>query len=344
MQLAELPLVIEACALEPLALRTGGGWVRETTVVHLRGAGHHGVGEDVTYEAPDHHRFRAAALPRFPGRTTVGAFCSHVAGLDLFPRPPINPASRNYRRWAFESAAVDLALQQQGRALASVLGRTPTPLRFVVSTGLGEPPTLAPLQSVRARFPDMEFKVDYHQSWDHAFIATLAAFGGIATIDLKGQYRGAFVGPPADASTYGAIVESFPDAWIEDPELDAATLPVLEPHRQRVTWDAILHRVEDLAALPWMPRCINVKPSRFGSWAELLAVYAWCEQRGVAVYGGGQFELGPGRGQIQYLASLFCAGAPNDTAPAGFNRDGWTDDVVASPLPPRLAATGFQRL
>ena len=34
---------------------------------------------------------------------------------------------------------------------------------------------------------------------------------------------------------------------------------------------------------------------------------------------GGPFELGPGRGQIQYHASLFHPDAPNDVAPSGFN-------------------------
>ena len=36
---------------------------------------------------------------------------------------------------------------------------------------------------------------------------------------------------------------------------------------------------------------------------------------GAGAYGGGQFELGPGRGQIQHLASLFHPDAPNDVAP-----------------------------
>ena len=49
------------------------------------------------------------------------------------------------------------------------------------------------------------------------------------------------------------------------------------------------------------------------------AVLAACEAQGIAMYGGGMGELGVGRGQIQYLASLFHADAPNDVAPAGFN-------------------------
>ena len=37
------------------------------------------------------------------------------------------------------------------------------------------------------------------------------------------------------------------------------------------------------------------------------------------MYGGGQFELGPGRRQIQKLASVFYADGPNDVAPSEYN-------------------------
>ena len=37
------------------------------------------------------------------------------------------------------------------------------------------------------------------------------------------------------------------------------------------------------------------------------------------MYGGGQFELGVGRSQIQVLASLFYADSPNDVAPGAYN-------------------------
>ena len=59
------------------------------------------------------------------------------------------------------------------------------------------------------------------------------------------------------------------------------------------------------------------------------------------VYGGGQFELGPGRGQIQYLASLFSADSPNDVAPSGYN-----DPVPRPGLPvePASARPGANRL
>jgi len=37
------------------------------------------------------------------------------------------------------------------------------------------------------------------------------------------------------------------------------------------------------------------------------------------MYGGGFGELGVGRHQIQYLASLFHPNTPNDVAPSGYN-------------------------
>ena len=100
------------------------------------------------------------------------------------------------------------------------------------------------------------------------------------------------------------------------PEADEA----LRPHRDRITWDAPIHGVADIEALPFLPRTINVKPSRIGTLAEAAAhvrvVRASAASRN---YGGGQSELGVGRGQIQYLASLFHAGEPNDIAPSGYD-------------------------
>ena len=70
---------------------------------------------------------------------------------------------------------------------------------------------------------------------------------------------------------------------------------MLEPHRERITWDAAIHEWSDVEALPFRPRCLNSKPSRFGSVRRLFDFYDACEREGIALYGGGQFELGPGR-------------------------------------------------
>ncbi len=61
----------------------------------------------------------------------------------------------------------------------------------------------------------------------------------------------------------------------------------------------------------------------------------------MTLYGGGQFELGVGRGQIQALASLFYADGPNDVAPMGFNEPAARAGLPASPLAPPIGAAGF---
>jgi hypothetical protein len=87
---------------------------------------------------------------------------------------------------------------------------------------------------------------------------------------------------------------------------------------------------------------VNVKPSRFGPLRELFAGYDYLEERGIGGYGGGQFELGPGRGHIQYLASLFHPDTPNDVAPSGYNAPEVPPGLPASPLEPQTDEVGFR--
>ena len=125
----------------------------------------------------------------------------------------------------------------------------------------------------------------------------------------------------------------------------ACWMPI--PARARhisITWDAVIHSVEDVDTLPFPPRTLNSKPSRFGSLRRLFDFYDACGERGIALYGGGQFELGPGRGQVQYLASLFHPEAPNDVAPGGYNRVPPPEGLPGSPLPPAPAPAGFRWL
>jgi hypothetical protein len=81
------------------------------------------------------------------------------------------------------------------------------------------------------------------------------------------------------------------------------------------------------------PRFLNVKPSRFGTVRGLLDAIDHCRARGITMYGGGQFELGQGRAQIQALASLFYGDAPNDVAPGDYNVGGPRAGLPQSPLP-----------
>ena len=137
------PVVVESYELERREFAPVPEFTRVTTTVRLQGAGEEGVGEDVTYD-PAHHD-DPPRLPLVHEWDSFGAFSAHLDTLDLFGRGPSLPAYRDYRRWAYESAALDLALRQAGLALAAALDREPRPVRYVASLRLPEPPSLEPL-------------------------------------------------------------------------------------------------------------------------------------------------------------------------------------------------------
>ncbi|HEV2924652.1 MAG TPA: hypothetical protein VGW98_11490 [Solirubrobacteraceae bacterium] len=342
-RLAELPVAIEDYSLEGLEATVSSEFERKSTVIRLQGAGEDGLGEDVTYDAVDHEILQAdGPTLALTGRFTLSSFAEHLARLELFPQPPQREVSQRYRTWAYESAALDLALRQARTSLHEALGREPRAVRFVVSLRLGEPPSLAPLRSRLEVHPGLRFKLDPTSSWDERLIAELLATGAVDSVDFKGLYSGSIVDQPADPVLYRRVAEAFPDAWIEDPALTRETDAVLEPYRDRFSWDAPIHSIEDIEALPYPPRMVNIKPSRLGGLRNLLDAYDYCEQRGIGNYGGGQFELGVGRGQNQYLASLFHPDAPNDVAPGGFNLPVPPAGLPSSPLPPTPSAAGFR--
>ena len=340
----DLPLDVNGYALDGLELQARSDFLRKTTVVRLEGGGEEGIGEDVTYHGEEHDSQQARGpVLALAGSWTLHTFSEHLAMLPLFEQEPERHAYLDYRRWAFESAALDLALRQAGMSLGEAVRREPQPVAFVVSMGLGEPPSTERFYSWLGLYPDLRFKLDANPEWSDELIAELAATGAVDSIDFKGQYRGTIVDTPADPALYRRVAEGLPDAWLEDPGLTAETGAVLEPHRDRVTWDAIIHAVEDIEALPWPPRTVNVKPSRFGSVDRLFAAYDYCEAHGIGAYGGGQWELGPGRGQIQLLASLFHPDTPNDVAPREFNLEP-RPGLPTSPLRVESRATGFLAL
>jgi hypothetical protein len=234
--LAGLEFTIEGYALELRSLEPVPVFTRHNTAVRLSGGGQEGVGEDTTYAPDDQLTFEAGRCAlALEGHWTIESFSAHLEGLDLFPTGPCLPEFVSFRRWAFESATLDLALRQASLSLGDVLRRTPAPVSFVVSPGPEH--TIAP--------------------------------------------------------------------WA------------------RITWDAPIHSVADIERLPQRPCMLNIKPSRFGSVRALLDAYDYCTRHGIGCYGGEQFELGPGRTQIQLLASLFHPDAPNDVAPPHTTNPGW---------------------
>jgi len=331
-RLAGLELVVEGYELERHERKVSSDFTRVTTVVALHGRGHVGRGEDVIYDPPDHDAMPAALGLGWAG--TFGGFSRRLGYLPLFPAAPVRVASRDYRRWAFESAALDLALRQAGLSLAAALDLPWRPVRFVVSTRLDIRPWLA-------LYPALEFKLDPVPEWDREVIDAIAATGSVRIVDFKGFYEGTPVDAPADPALYQAVIAAFPEAIVEDPALTDGTTQVVRAAAGRLSYDAPVHDWHDVAELPLAPRYLNIKPSRFGTVRALLECIERAQRAGIGLYGGGQFELSVGRSQIQQLASLFYADAPNDVAPMGYNEPAARAGLPASPLAPPSQVVGF---
>jgi L-alanine-DL-glutamate epimerase-like enolase superfamily enzyme len=347
-KIAELPLKVDSYELTGLEHKITEEMERLTTLIHLKGDEHVGIGEDVVYDALDHVAFQdAGPVLDLAGEHTIDSFSKLLEGADLFPSPPEREVSVNYRRWAFESAALDLALRQAGKSLHEVIGREPKPVTFVVSMRLTPPGSeeVSTIEPVRKRlevYPTLRFKLDPTNDWSDQLIAQLAETGAVDSLDLKGQYKGTPVDVDTDPALYQKLIDAFPDAWLEDPDVNDETRPILDKVSDRVTWDAVIHSVDDIESQPWRPKMVNIKPSRFGPLRELFAAYDHCDEQGIGAYGGGQWELGPGRGHIQYLASIFHPDTPNDTAPSGYNTAGTEPGLPSSPLDPDPTPTGFR--
>ncbi|MDS0293032.1 hypothetical protein [Halogeometricum luteum] len=343
-RVASLDLEIEGYDLERHERETSSGFTRATTVVSLRGDGETGRGEDVTYDNDAHDVLRDSSEEfSLSGEYTVDEFSERLSEIDLFlGDEPNQTIFRNYRRWALESAALDLALKQADTNLADRLEREYDPVRFVVSTRLEDPPTGDRVLDWLERNPELEFKLDPTSDWTDDVVNRLAGTDAVLTLDLKGQYHGTTVDQPADPALYERVIEGFPDALIEDPELNEETRPLFEGQERRVTWDYPIRSVETVRELPWEPEWLNIKPSRFGSVRSLLDTVDYCQDHEIRMFGGGQFELDIGREHIHAIASLFYPDAPNDVAPKAYNDPNPSGSLPSSPLSPPPAPRGFE--
>ena len=323
-QLAALEVGVEDLALERLEFETVR-WVRVSTVVAISGGGETGRGEDVSYATPDQDAHQRMDLPALRGRRTLAEWSAVLDQTNLIPVPPSVPDARAYRRWAYESALLDLALRQNGLSFSAALGREARPVRFCASP-TGDP------RGLLEHYPELELKIDARVDWTADDMARLAGTGRVRVVDLKGHYSGEWNRLPDDPAAFSAAVaEVFPDVVIEDPMLGPAMAPVIAANSHRMSFDAPVHSLADLLALPQTGWC-NIKPSRFATTERLLECVDHCERSGMRMYGGGQFELGPGRRQIQAIAATLYPDGPNDVAPGGYNAAHPGPGLPSSPL------------
>ncbi|SFK79384.1 hypothetical protein SAMN04487950_1120 [Halogranum rubrum] len=346
---ADYTLVVESSDRTRNERDTSSGFVRATTVYALHGDGETGHGEDVTYDTEDHDAL-ADAPPLVgdgdgqlaPGEYTFAEFSAALDGVELFPtKDPERETAHHYRRWAVESAGLDLALRQAGTNLGSAVDRDYDPVDFVVSTRLGEPPSTDRVEALLDQYPETELKLDPTSEWTEEIVEALAETDAVRILDLKGQYEGTDVDQDPDPTLYELVFDNFPNAVVEDPGMSASTDYLVEDNASRISWDYPITGVESVESLPFEPQWLNVKPSRFGTVKSLFDTLDYAAEKRISLYGGGQFELGVGRDQIQALASLFYADGPNDVAPGVYNDPDVPEDAPTSPLSPSASPEGL---
>jgi L-alanine-DL-glutamate epimerase-like enolase superfamily enzyme len=286
--LRALPLVIDEAAWEVglVSVPSYPQGARPTATVTLRGRGRNGRGENVAWSEVAHERFRVDEVPLGPWR--LGEWAVEMGGRFADP----------YERAALEAAAIDLALRQEETNLFRLLEVTPAPVRYVVSFEK----VADPLERLCAEASHVEVKIDADPAWDDGTYAALAATSRVAVLDFK---------MAGDAADHERAHRALPRALIEDP----GEGPWSASLRRRLSFDIWITSVPALGGLPARPVAINVKPGRMGGVLEALECVARCAEQGIAVYMGGMFEVGVGRGQLRALASIFSPEAPNDIAP-----------------------------
>ena len=350
-----LPVRIERVASSQLELGGATAFTRVTTIVELHGGGHVGRGEDISYSSDTQAEVPEALARRddLVGEWTIASLAEH-----LDAHPLVTPGGKRmddkpgYHRWAVESAALDLALRQQGTDLATLVGADWQPLRVSLSMGLGTPPSADVVREWLARDATTSFKLDASMAWDHALVAQLAEAGdAVSTVDMKALYTGDWADNDYPASLYEAVGHGLPHALIEDAKLDADSLDALdEDALGRLAWDYPITKPQDVPGLAestatfsdLRPAAINIKPSRFGTLERLLETIALCDREGIPCYAGGQFELGIGRTHVQAIASLCFPDGPNDCAPVMFHAASpQSDDVPLGPVVPPAGHVGF---
>jgi len=340
--LADLPLTILGSDRTSRRREMAGEATRVTSTFVLLAEDEFGAGEDVTHEAVDHEALPDTLPLDFAGEYTFDEFSQSLEAVDLFPtKPPEREVSRAYRRWALESAALDLALKQNDTTLASRFGRERSPVRFVVSAPVPDGDTTR-VEEILAVTPTCEFALKPTDGWTADTLARLAATDAVRVLDLSDQSDGNGDDRAPNPQLYRRVFETFPDAIVADPVVSEAVHDLLAAYSGRLSLSASVHSTANLRGTPFDPDWCSITPSRFGTVRSLLETIEYCVEQDISMYGGGQCELCVGRGHIQLLASLFYPNGPNEVAPRAYNKPTIRADLHSSPLEPPDAPTGME--
>ena len=176
---------------------------------------------------------------------------------DTFPAgAPGREVFRNYRQWAFESAALDLALRQAGRSLADAVGREPRPdlLRGLLPDG--RPADDRARHPPARRLPGPPLQARRHAGLDRRPDRRAGRARRRRLDRLQGRLQGHARrhadlagllprGSPRRSRTPGSRTPTSSDEDARE---------ALRPFEDRITWDAPIHSIDDILAAPVLPQ------------------------------------------------------------------------------------------
>ena len=281
---------------------------------------------------------------RSPASGRSASFCDHVEALDLWPAPARSARPRASTACGrYESTALDLALRQAGTSLHAAVGREPRPLRFVVSLRLGEPPTLEPVSQAPRALPGAALQARPDHRLDARAHRGPRGDGRRRLGRLQGPLRRLDRRPARRSRPLPPRRRRLPRRLDRGPRADRGDRR--DPRSRTATASPGTRRsTASRTSRPCPSRRGWSTSSRraWGRCARCSAPTSTARRAASGCTAAGSSSSGPGRGHIQYLASVFHPDTPNDVAPGGYNEPDVPAGLPDSPLEPVAHATGFR--
>ncbi len=195
--------------------------------------------------------------------------------------------------------------------------------------------TIEPVRMRLEIYPTLRFKLDPTNDWTDELISQLVDTGAVDSLDLKGQYKGTPVDVETDPELYGKLIEAFPEAWLEDPDVSDETKPILDPVADRVTWDARdplgrRHQVSALDAEDGQHQALAFRAAA----RALRRRTTTARRTGSAPTAAASGSWGPVAATSSTSPRSSIPDTPNDVAPSGYNTAGTEPGLPSSPLEP----------
>ena len=335
-RIAPLPVLIDDVAYERQSRAVSSGFERVSTTIVMRGGGVEGRGEDICYAAPDHDLLPEPGSLGLAGTHTIASVAEQLDGArpvhgrsehaGVARLPPLGVRERGARPRA-APGRLHARRGRRSRARAAALRRLDARGRARLARRRTRPRVQGRPDSGRVgRGAHGRARGDR----PHPRVRPQGALRRHAGRHGARRRLPRAASRSASPTPCSRTCRSSPTCSRRSPTTSIASRSTRP-----------IHSLADVDALPIPIKHLNIKPSRFGPLSRLFECIDTCLERGTELYGGGQFELGVGRGQVQEIASLFYPHTPNDVAPPDYNAPTPVAGLPQSPLSPPTRSPGF---